>query len=149
MKKEAGMTERRDEISGKQEDATHHPGDDEHGWAPDEKGSGATGSESMAEQAGNRAFEARDTQDSSRGTGPNPGQSGGPGQAPEGVGESISRRGEDVGDHEDEGGREAEGGKGPTRRPVGTSNAGDSTGVDPQEPIHEESPTMPAGDQGG
>lgn len=34
-------------------------------------------------------------------------------------------------------------GEGPADRPVGTSDAGDSTGIDPQEP--DEGPTLPAG----
>jgi hypothetical protein len=38
-------------------------------------------------------------------------------------------------------------GEGPANRPVGTSDAGDSTKVDPQDP--QAGPTMPAGDQGG
>jgi hypothetical protein len=32
---------------------------------------------------------------------------------------------------------------------VGQSGARDSTGVDPQDPIDEESPTLGSGDQGG
>jgi hypothetical protein len=39
-------------------------------------------------------------------------------------------------------------GQGPADRPVGTSDAGDSTSVDPQE-SQGDAPTMPAGDQGG
>lgn len=38
-------------------------------------------------------------------------------------------------------------GGGPADRPVGTSDAEDSTSIDPQEP--QGGPTMPAGDQGG
>lgn len=37
---------------------------------------------------------------------------------------------------------------GPADRPAGTSDADDSTGVDPQEPSPE-APTLPSGDQGG
>ncbi len=154
------MTERRDEYTGKQGDATRHGGDDEHGWAPDEKGTGATGSDQMAQQAGDRAFDGIDTQQSSKSTNPNAGEPGtaAEGQAPEGVGESISRRGEDVSKQQGEE-REPEGTKTPegdsgaahgaAKRPVGSSDADESTGMDPQEPIDDESPTMPAGDQGG
>jgi hypothetical protein len=46
-------------------------------------------------------------------------------------------------------GRQDEGPKGTSDRPAGSSNAEHCTGVDPQEPINEDSPTMPAGDQGG
>ncbi|MGH2534869.1 MAG: hypothetical protein ACRDJW_21625 [Thermomicrobiales bacterium] len=60
---------------------------------------------------------------------------------PEDVGESITRRGEDIVKEEGkEAGREDAGMQGPTERPVGTSTARDSTGIAPQEPIDEESP---------
>jgi hypothetical protein len=36
---------------------------------------------------------------------------------------------------------------GPVDRPAGTSDAEDSTSIDPQEP--DSGPTLPAGDQGG
>jgi hypothetical protein len=39
-------------------------------------------------------------------------------------------------------------GAGPTDRPAGTSDAADSTNVDPQEP-QKDAPTLPTGDQGG
>jgi hypothetical protein len=55
---------------------------------------------------------------------------------PHGVGESTTRRGEDVGDREGkEPGRE-DGGVDdtPAQRPHGTSTARDMTGVDPQDP---------------
>jgi hypothetical protein len=39
-------------------------------------------------------------------------------------------------------------GAGPADRPAGTSDADDSTAIDPQEP-QDDSPTLPAGDQGG
>ena len=48
-----------------------------------------------------------------------------------GVGESISRRGEDVDKQEDEPGRDDAGTKGPSDRPVGTSDERDATSVDP------------------
>jgi hypothetical protein len=38
---------------------------------------------------------------------------------------------------------------GPVDRPVGTSDADDSTAIDPQEPRDPSAPTLPAGDQGG
>jgi hypothetical protein len=50
-----------------------------------------------------------------------------------GVGESISRRGEDVSKQEDEEGRDDAGTQGPSERPVGTSDERDSTSVDPDE----------------
>ena len=48
-----------------------------------------------------------------------------------GVGESISRRGEDVAKQEDEEGRHDAGTKGASDRPVGTSDERDETSVDP------------------
>jgi hypothetical protein len=39
-------------------------------------------------------------------------------------------------------------GSGPADRPTGTSDAGDHSSVDPQDP-QGNAPTMPAGDQGG
>jgi hypothetical protein len=50
-----------------------------------------------------------------------------------GVGESITRRGEDVDKQEDEPGREEAGTKGPSDRPVGVSDERDSTSVDPDD----------------
>ena len=38
---------------------------------------------------------------------------------------------------------------GPTDRPAGTSDADDHTSVDPQGPVHPDSPHLPSGDQGG
>jgi hypothetical protein len=62
--------------------------------------------------------------------------------------DSPNRSGEDVAKQEDEAGREDLGTKGQSERPVGTSTARDSTGVDPQETVTG-GPTQPAGDQGG
>jgi hypothetical protein len=64
-----------------------------------------------------------------------------------GVGESMTRRGEDVAKQEDEEGRDDAGTQGPSGRPVGTSDERASTSVDPQET--ESGSPMPAGDQGG
>ncbi len=48
-----------------------------------------------------------------------------------GVGESMTRRGEDVAKQEDEEGRDDAGTKGASDRPVGTSDERDETSVDP------------------
>ena len=69
-------------------------------------------------------------------------------RTPLGVGESQTTRGEEYG-AEGEAGRETLGTKGQSERPYGTSDASSATGVDPQEPIDPESPSMPPGDQGG
>ncbi len=63
-----------------------------------------------------------------------------------GVGESQTRRGEDMkGDEGKESGREDAGTKGTSERPVGTSTARDVTGVDPQDPIGEDGPDASKG----
>jgi hypothetical protein len=71
---------------------------------------------------------------------------GGQGQmAPEGVGESVAHRGENMIDENGpEAGRQDLGTQGPTNRPVGSSSNRDSTGVDPQDPIID-TPASPAG----
>ena len=69
-------------------------------------------------------------------------------ESPLGVGVSMTRRGEDVGEQEDEPGRDDAGTRGPTDRPVGVSDERASTGVDEQD-TESGGPTMPAGDQGG
>jgi hypothetical protein len=38
---------------------------------------------------------------------------------------------------------------GPTDRPAGQSGGGDATGLGPSEPIQEDMPQQPSGDQGG
>lgn len=61
-------------------------------------------------------------------------EAGEPEQAPPGVGESMSRRGEDIAEHEGkERGRKDTGSRGESDRPTGESDADDATGVDPQE----------------
>jgi hypothetical protein len=60
---------------------------------------------------------------------------------PQGVGTSTTRRGEDVVTDDGEDGRHRTGTQGQSGRPVGTSTARDSTGIDPQEPS---GATMPA-----
>jgi hypothetical protein len=65
-----------------------------------------------------------------------------------GVGESISRRGEDVAKQEDEEGRDDTGTKGASDRPTGVSDTRASTSVDPHD-TEPDGPTLPAGDQGG
>ena len=65
-------------------------------------------------------------------------EEGQPGE-PENVGESTTRRGEDIVEQDgQEPGRETSGTKGASDRPYGTSTARDATGVDPQDPIRED-----------
>lgn len=101
--------------------------ENQHGWAPDAPGAGEA--KDRAIQANQRAFEARDTQDASRGDGDQD-----PDFPPEGVGESTTRRGEDVSAAEGgEPGAEHAGTKGTSQRPYGTSGAPPSTSNDPNE----------------
>ncbi len=67
-------------------------------------------------------------------TGPTGGM---PGEmSPEGVGESVGHRAEDmIAEDGKEAGRIDTGTQGKTNRPTGTSTARDSSGVDPQEPV--------------
>lgn len=61
---------------------------------------------------------------------------GGGEMAPEGVGESVAHRGENMTAEEGkEAGRYDLGTQGKTNRPVGGSTARDSSGVDPQDPV--------------
>jgi hypothetical protein len=63
--------------------------------------------------------------------------------APEGVGESVAHHGENMIEEEGkEPGRYDTGVDEKTGRPYGKSTARDATGVDPQEPIDEDSPTL-------
>ncbi|HLJ09025.1 MAG TPA: hypothetical protein VKX24_10830 [Acidimicrobiia bacterium] len=67
-----------------------------------------------------------------------------------GVGESMTRRGEDVIKEEGpDSGRKPNQGTSGADRPHGTNTARSSTGVDPQENIMDEMPNMQSGDQGG
>jgi hypothetical protein len=113
----------------------------QHGWAPDAPGEGEASDRVV--QANEKAFEGNDTQPESRGDAQLP-------DTPEGVGQSTTRRGEDVSDQEGkEPGRYDSGTQGQSERPTGGSTQRDSTGVDPQDPIDEDMPNLQPGDQGG
>lgn len=119
------------DSGGEQDPQTPWKGEDDHGWAPDAPGEGEAKERAIA--ANKKAFEANETQDAA--TAPGGQYDADPDPAAEHVGESISRRGEDVVDEEGtDPGREDLGTKGKTERPVGTSTARASTGVDPQDP---------------
>jgi len=67
-----------------------------------------------------------------------------------GVGESTTRRGEDVIKKEGpDSGRQPDQGTSGADRPHGTGTTRGSSGVDPQENIMDEMPDMQRGDQGG
>jgi hypothetical protein len=77
-------------------------------------------------------------------------EGGGTPESPHGVGESVSRRGEDVKEREgNEPGRHDLGPRGQSQRPSGTSDQRASTGVDPQDLADEGMPGTFTGDQGG
>jgi hypothetical protein len=122
---------------------------DDHGWAPDV----GTGGSERAKEANEKAFEGpqgpvgegREVSDEEReGVGPTDTTAA----TPLGVGESTTKRAEEYG-AEGEEGRRTLGTKGESERPYGTSDPENATGVDPQDPIDDDSPTMPPGDQGG
>lgn len=126
-------------------DDTYQPGttsESQHGWAPDAPGEGEASD--RAAEADSKAFEAsEDTQAASRGDAQPP-------DYPEGVGESTTRRAEDVAREEGpDAGRYDSGTQGESQRPYGGSSAEASTGVDPQEPIDDNMPNTQTGDQGG
>ncbi len=84
-------------------------------------------------------------QDTDRQSQVGPTGGGGGEMAPEGVGESVAHRGENMTAEEGkEAGRYDLGTQGKTNRPVGGSTNRDSTGIDPQDPIID-TPAAPQG----
>jgi hypothetical protein len=128
-----------------QQDPDFEPGvvnEDQHGWAPDAPGTG--GAKEAAIAGNKKAFEGNDTQDEATGAAiQGPDLTGGH------VGESTTRRGEDVIAEGKEPGRYDSPAQGESQRPAGTSTARDATGVDPQEPIDGDSPERQSSDQDG
>jgi hypothetical protein len=121
---------------GKDTSKSYEPGTvdaDTHGWAPDAPGTGEA--KKRVIEANKKAWEANDTQEAARGAArQGPDMTGGH------VGESITRRGEDVVKEEGkESGRYDLPPQGRSQRPAGGSTARSFTGVDPQEAITEDS----------
>lgn len=116
---------------------------DEHGQSPD------VGQPSQAKvEAGHKAFEGHDTQAAARAEQEVVVR---PDAPPDQVGVSQTRRAEDmIDDKGKEPGRYdvEDQDRGGDEVPAGRSTMRDSTGVDPQEPIVEDSPTIPSGDHG-
>jgi hypothetical protein len=132
--------QQRDQSAGEQDgpgqvtqDGQHGFGVDEdnHGWAPD------SGPASEAVREGNRkAWEANDTQAAARGDGDASPDPDDPRLPSDTVGQSASRRGEDISEQDGkEAGRQDTGPQGASQRPSGTSSGRDVTSVNPQEPI--------------
>jgi hypothetical protein len=146
MTDESGRDKGSQGLSGKQSadrgesEVGRFEGEDQHGSSPDV----GTASDT-AKQAGDKAFEANETQDASKSEG---GAIYAPSEGVEDVGESISKRGEDRADHTSEPGRVEEEEKGSGRK-VGKSTARMSTSINPQDPKDSDSPTLPTGDAGG
>lgn len=104
---------------------------DEAGGARPSENGGASDAAKLGHQ---KAWEANETQEASRGTSENPGEPGSDGEnAPDDVGESVSRRAEDIAKKEEEAGREGEGSKGASDRPAGASSGRDATSVKPPD----------------
>jgi hypothetical protein len=108
----------------------------------DKSGQDKGSAKETAKQAGDKAFEANETQAASKSEG---GAIYAPQKGVEDVGESISKRGEDRADHTSEPGRVEEEEAG-TGRKVGKSSARMSTSVNPQEPKDDDSPNITPGD---
>jgi hypothetical protein len=114
-----------------------------HGWAPDAPGTGEAKERTI--KGHQKAFNPEDTQEASRGD-----ATENPDAPPPGVGQSQTRRGEDVVKQEGvEAGRKDLGTKGESQRPYGTVEAGEGAGVKPSEPVDESMPDIQTGDQGG
>jgi hypothetical protein len=122
---------------------------DQHGWAPDlDEKTGqaerATGKAFDADNAGPPGPERSVSQEEREGVPPTDTTAA----SPLGVGQSTRRPAEDTARANQETGRQDQGTQGPSERPVGTSTAEDSTGIDPQEPSNETA-DLQTGDQGG
>lgn len=104
-----------------------------HGWAPDAPGTGEAAQRVV--EANQKAWEANETQEAATGEAlQGPDITGGH------VGESMTRRGEDVVKEEGtEPGRYDGPPQGQSERPTGGSTARAFTGVDPQESVTENS----------
>lgn len=118
-----------------EENVSRFDGEDQHGWAPDgEDGPGtAAGTAEKAFDASNAgpAGPGREVSDEEREGVPPTDTTG---RTPLGVGESDSKSAEDLArEAGPEEGRVEEGTQGASQRPVGSSTAEHSTGVDPQE----------------
>jgi hypothetical protein len=127
-------------------DTSFEPGtvdEEQHGWAEDAPGTGAAKDQVIAGHK--KAFEGNDTQPEATGAAvQGPDLTGGH------VGQSSTTRGEDMQERDGkEAGRQSGPAQGESERPTGTSTARDATGVDPQDPISEDSPRLQTGDQGG
>jgi hypothetical protein len=114
----------------------------DHGWAPDV----GTGGSDRATEANQKAFDTPSDEQGPGRTVSDEEREGVPptdttAETPLGVGESTTKRGEEYG-AEGEEGRETQGTQGESDRPYGTTEP-DSTGVDQQGPIDEESPNLP------
>jgi hypothetical protein len=134
------------ENSAEDQTASRFEGENQHGWAPD------VGSDSnTAAEGGERAWDPSNADQSGPGRIISDEERDGvpptdtTAATPLGVGESMTRRGEDVGGDDD---RTEQGRQGRSDRPYGKSDPEQNTGVAPQD-SGEDSETYLTGDQGG
>jgi hypothetical protein len=119
--------------------------EEHHGWAPDADAGVSAGAKERTVEGHKKAFDPAGTQEASRGDATED-----PSAPPPGVGESQTRRGEDIiKDEGQEAGRKDLGTKGESQRPYGTVEAGEGVGVKPSKPIDPAMPDVQTGDQGG
>lgn len=140
------MSERR--SSSDEPDVGRFAGEQQHGWAPDINAD--ADQHKTTPEGGQKAFDAgnagppgpgaTESQEEREGVPPTDTTAA----SPLGVGESETSRAEDIAREEPEAGSHDAGTKGRSQRPVGTSSAERATGVDPQEPIDDDSPNLSA-----
>jgi hypothetical protein len=132
-------------MTGKDQDVSRFDDESHHGWSPDLGSEGGQGGETTRKAMHDppaSTGKGREVSDEEK-SGMHPAETEPSSRF--GVGESTSRRGEDIASGEDT----TDGYKGASQRPYGGSKASDSTGVDPQGPQDRTSPETPPGDQGG
>jgi hypothetical protein len=140
----------RDSTGSDEPDVGRFTGEHQHGWAPDIEDEVDREDRTVGE-GGRKAFDASNA--GSPGPPPTVSEQEREGvpptdttaASPLGVGVSTTRRGEDVGKDEDQPGHHDTGPRGASQRPSGTSSAERATGIDPQEPIDDDSPNLTPG----
>jgi hypothetical protein len=136
--------------AGSDPDVGRFEGEGQHGWSPDIDAV-VSKDERTAGEGGRKAFDASNAGE------PGPGGTVSRQEAegvsptdttaasPLGVGVSTTRRGEDIAKEHPEPGHHDTGPQGASQRPSGTSSAERATGIDPQDPIDEDSPNLTPG----
>jgi hypothetical protein len=131
-------------------DVGRFTGEEQHGWSPDIDAV-ADKEDRTAGEGGRKAFDASNAGEPGSGGTVSPEEREGvpptdtTAASPLGVGVSTTRRGEDIAKEESQPGHHDAGTRGVSQRPAGTSSAERATGIDPQEPIDENSPNLTPG----